>query len=685
MADLALEDDIERQSVGPDAPDSDGVGSAGVASLDGRCHVMADRPLPALSTASARAFVAVDRDDPSQRLYALITNPQMPFRLNAIRHARDLGKVSLIKPKYWSSIDWPLTGRRETVLLLQRPFGEPLMASLDAQIRPFDVPEIAKELMMPMVALLSALGDQRLTHRSIRPTNLFRTGHGEPVVAGEFYGAPPGFNQPAIFEPIERAMCPSPGRGSGEIADDLFALGVTALFLVLGRNPVTGLDDKVLLSRRAEIGSYAALTQELKPPGDLAPIIRSLMHDNPHDRWTVDDLRRWADLGVANQAAPTLITSSERAFEFAGGRHHTGRQLALAFSQNWQEAREVVQTDAVERWTERSIKDRELSQQIVECRHRGSSGPRTISDDLLLARTIVTLDPEGPLRWRGTSVMPDGLGAWTALVATDPEMTAAFSEMISSQLVEFWIEKQVQAGAATSLGKVDAARIRTYLDKPGPGSGIERCLYELNKGMACQSPRYIAANAVRIRDLMTAIDASAKTGDQKLDRHVAAFLGARYSGSIDGELAEYANARGGEAALIAQLKIFAAVQFKHGPPELPNLAAFFLGHLKVLLAPYRNLALRKRLRSSAERIAATGKLPELLGVIRSRKTMKADKSGYDKAKRDYHAFERQAVALAESRGNATDRSMALGRKVAAYLSCAVGTAVVAIVILGGLV
>ena len=685
MADLALEDDIEQPSIEPDAPDGESAASGGIPSLDGRCHVMPDRPLPALCMSSAHAFVAVDRDDPSQRRYALITDPKLPFRLNAIRHARDLGKVSLIKPLHWGSIDWPLTGRRETMLLLQRPAGDPLMESMDAQIRPFDVPEIAKDLMMPMVALLSALGDQGLTHRGIRPTNLFQAGHDQPIVAGEFYSAPPGFNQPAIFEPIERAMCPPAGRGSGEIADDLFALGVTALFLVLGRNPVAELDDQVLLSKRAEMGSYAALTEQMKPPGDLAPIIRSLMHDSPQDRWTVDDLRRWADLGVANQATPTIITQSERPFEFSGGYHYTKRQLALAFSQNWQEACDVAQTDAVERWTERSFNDRDLSQQIVECRRRSSGGPRTISDDLLLARTIITLDPEGPLRWRGMNVMPDGLGAWTALVATDTDMAAAFTEMISSHLVEFWIEKQDRTGGATADGKADSTRLRAYLETPGPGSGIERCLYELNKGMACQSPHFVASNAVRIRDLMAALDVAAKKGEQKLDRHVAAFLGARYSGSIDNELADYANARGGEEALVAQLKIFAAVQFKHGPSELPNLAALFLGHIKILLAPYQNLALRKRLRSSAERIAATGKLPELLGVIRNRKTMKTDKKGYDHAKRNYSALERQVHAQEASRAHATDRSVALGRKAAAYLACMIGAAVVVIVMFSGLV
>ena len=662
---------------------ADGPVGRGVPSLDGRCDVLPDQPLPDLSTASAHAFVAVDRSDPSQQLYALLPDPQLPFRLSAIRHARNLGDVSVVKALQWSGVDWPQTARRETLLLIQRPAGKPLMESLDAEIRPWKTSDISTYLMKPMAALLTASADQRQAHRNIRPTNLFRVGKDDLVVAGEFYSAPAGFNQPSAFESIERAMCPPAGRGAGDITDDLYALGVTALFLALGRNPVAHLDDKTLLSMRTEMGSYAAMTTQTKPPGDLAPVIRSLMHDNVHDRWTVVDLLRWTDLGVANQARPMNPARSDRGFEFADGHFHTRVQLALAFSRNWDAARAVVLTDAVERWAERSFKDRHLAQQIIECRHSTDYGPRMISDDLLLARTIITLDPDGPLRFRELSVMPDGLGALSALVVADAGLAATFSEMVSSQLMEFWLEKQTRPKPLVKAGKEDGAKILTYLGKPGPGFGIERCVYELNQGMACQSPRFINANAVEIRELMQALDAGARKGEQQLDRHVAAFLGARYSGSIDAELGEFTSAGSGEAALLAQLKIFAAVQLKHGPRELPNLASLFSSHLEILLSPYRNVDLRKRLRLAAERIAPTGKLPELLGVIRNRSLQNEDKKGFDQAKRRFRDLERQVRAQEDSRARVSDRSLVVGRKAAAYVSVTIGITVVMMIAFSG--
>lgn len=692
MADLAFEVNEEEPTDGPGmayagdgdgADEADGADKRGVSALDGRYQVKPDQPLPDLSTSTARAFLAVDSSDPSQHLYALITDPKIPFRMNALNGARDFIDLSIIKPVQWGSIDWPETERRETIIILQRPTGEPLMPSIGAHIKPLTVQEIADYLMSPMVDLLNVLEDQGLAHRSIRPTNIFRTADGGVYTAGEFYSAPPGYLQPSVFEPLERAMCAPGGRGTGEVADDLFALGVTALFLSIGRNPVADVDEKTLMTRRAEMGSFAALTLDHKPPGDLAQALRSLLIDTPRDRWTTEDLSRWCGIGVAVQAKPASMARSDRGFEFAGGKYHTGRELALAFSQNWKAACTVSQTDEIQRWAERGIENRDLARQLADCRLSDGDGPRMISDDLLTARTIITLDPDGPLRFRGLNVMPDGLGALSAFAAVDEDMGAKFAEILSSQLMNFWFNKQLRPAPWATVGKGDAEKMLAYMNKPGPGFAIERCVYELNKGMACQSPRFKNTNAVQIRELMEALDAGCKTGEQQLDRHVAAFIGARYSGSVDSELNEFASASNGEEALVAQLGLFAAVQFKHGPRELLNLAALFFEHLDTLIAPFHNVEMRGRLRRSAEQVATTGKLPELLGIVRNKKYMRLDKRGFDHAKRQYTSLGRQVMAQQVSITRIPRTSLLKGRVAAAYISSCICATVVVMIALGG--
>src|SRR3546814_3161450 len=170
---------------------------------------------------------------------------------------------------------------------MPQPLGEPLMKSAGDQCRPWTINELSRNLLAPMVECLLRLGEQRITHRNIRPANLFQRQKDGMVMSGEFYCAPPGFNQPSMFEPIERAMCLPAGRGTGEMADDVFALGVTVAMMAVGRNPVAELDDETLTRRRIELGSSKALLGGPKLPRELEPDVRSLLRDAVTERWPV--------------------------------------------------------------------------------------------------------------------------------------------------------------------------------------------------------------------------------------------------------------------------------------------------------------------------------------------------------------------------------------------------------------
>ena len=75
---------------------------------------------------------------------------------------------------------------------------------------------------------------------------------------GEAASAPPGFSQPDLFEPIELAGADKAARGEGTLADDLFALGITVLCLLLGRVPPTAEDPDAVLLERMVGTSYSA-------------------------------------------------------------------------------------------------------------------------------------------------------------------------------------------------------------------------------------------------------------------------------------------------------------------------------------------------------------------------------------------------------------------------------------------
>src|SRR3546814_10365001 len=83
------------------------------------------------------------------------------------------------------------------------------------------------------------------------------------------------------------------GRGNGAVADDLYALGATILYLLQGHSPLAGLDDRSIVAAKIEKGSFAAMSGEARLPVGLMEPLRGLLMDDPQQRWTIEDLDLW--------------------------------------------------------------------------------------------------------------------------------------------------------------------------------------------------------------------------------------------------------------------------------------------------------------------------------------------------------------------------------------------------------
>ena len=76
-------------------------------------------------------------------------------------------------------------------------------------MEPWGEAELLECLLRPAAAVLAELQARQLTHRAIRPANLFRAGPGHKVVLGCAWAMAPAAMQPAVFEPPYSAMCGS--------------------------------------------------------------------------------------------------------------------------------------------------------------------------------------------------------------------------------------------------------------------------------------------------------------------------------------------------------------------------------------------------------------------------------------------------------------------------------------------
>ncbi len=644
--------------------------ASAVAIVADRYEVQPGLPLPDLSLRHARAFAACDLRDPDAGVYAVVLPPDLPYRESALRALKGAARVDIVEPIAWQAAYWPPSDSVQPILILTRPSGRPVMAALGDTVPAIPARRLVDEFMVPLGRVLQDLADMRISHRNIRPTNLFQVEPGAHVVLGECFSAPAGHAQPAIFEPVERAMAMPSGRGEGDSRDDLYALGVTLLFLINGANPMGKLTDAQIIQAKLEVGSYAALTANMRPPADLIEALRGMLLDDPANRWKAEDLSMWL---VGTRTSPPRESRGSRAevgFPFAGQEYYTPRTLAYAMALDWSAARAAVKGDAIERWLRLAMKNRGLSEAVVAaCHSGGKSAPRLISDDLLTARVLVVLDPAAPLRLGGFSTMPDGVAAAIAASTAEPPLGTAFSEMMVGMLPSFWADQPHGKPAGRVAFQDLGTKLNRILAQKGLGHSVERCLYALNPSLPCLSPRVVADCATSVTDLLAALDANPEFAEEPpVDRHVAAYLAAHMSTQIERNLNEIAGAAKPAAAVLGHLRLLALAQSRHGPRNLPGLCAAFHNVIGPVLDTYRNLPLRKRLKDAARHAAELGSLPELVAAVDGDNERDWDRENYAAARRRFEHTVRRVRYLRDSGSRRPALAAYHGHRLAASLS-----------------
>src|SRR5690606_15471921 len=118
---------------------------------------------------------------------------------------------------------------------------------------------VLNAVIRPVINTLADMRDKDIVHGNIRPANIFDGGnrHLERAILGECLSLPSGYNQPVLYETIDRALTSPAGRGTGTHQDDLYSLGVTIAVLMRHFDPMEGLSDDEIIERKMEEGSYS--------------------------------------------------------------------------------------------------------------------------------------------------------------------------------------------------------------------------------------------------------------------------------------------------------------------------------------------------------------------------------------------------------------------------------------------
>ena len=651
--------------------------------LGDRFEILPAQPLPALDGVAGAAYAARPVRGRKAECFAIVCSGNVPPRTDPITALMTLDNPGIMKLLDHGPVVWEEGRSRRLVQIFERPLGRRLVTNLQVPFEPLSEDRIIREVVHSVVPVLKELSGRGMTHGGIRPTNMFLrdAGGSGGLTLIECASTPPGFGQPAVFEPIERAMAQPSGRGVGSIVDDLYAFGVSLVVLALGRNPVQDESDEAVLTTKIERGSFVAIVGNARLPQNLMEPVRGLLLDDPKQRWGLSQLELWMSGRRLSPKQNSQFKRATRPLEFSGQEAWHCRSLARLMSHNTVAAAAVIENGDLDRWLRRGMADEPLAESIagaVEVSQ--SSGGKTAGiAERMVARACVVLDPPAPIRYKGKAVMPDGIGAALADAFLRREGGQPLAEIIAWQLPLFWANSQPEFRAELVPLVQNFDTLRTFLEKTGSGYGIERVLYEMNPTLWCLSPAVIDYRAVTPADLLLALDVAATARDrarEPTDRHILAFLATRHRRVDDSVFAQLAPGVDAARRVAAMLTIFGDIQARFSGLPVPGLCKWIGGLMEPTFSRFHNRSHRENLRTQVEKVAAEGKLIELLKIIDDPEAIKKDSLGFGNARRDYRSATSEIERL---KTNISDRQSILettGRQVAAIISCVVGTLIV---------
>lgn len=651
-------------------------GAGGSVSLRDRYQIYPGTPLLDLATPSAQAYHAEDRRDPKKSLFALIARPGHPARIDAMRALKGSEASGLMTLVEWGVLHWPPLNRKVMAVVYERPVGGRVMVGLTGEFKPIDESDLIRKVISPVFEALKVLRQHNVSHRAIRPTNMFwATAEKDRIVLGDCTTVLPAFEQPVLMETVESGMCHPAGRGPGSYSDDLYSLGASVALLVQGRNPVPHLDDDAVLRRKIVQGSFATLVGEGRMTLQTSEILRGTLCDDPLERWTLESLELWLSGRRLSPLLAKFEKRAARALPFAGREYSTARELAVAFCKNWDAAAPVILDGRLELWLRRSLDAKDKADAVAAVLRDAVmtvNEKRTAAFDLMVARACMLLDGRAPIRYKTLAAMPDGIGGLLAVAMSEGTEVQTIAEAIIREAPKGYFETREAYSPENSMMATLFRDQKSFLERVAIGNGLERVLYELNESMPCISPFTQEEYVLDIRDLLPALNAAAKKVDGKswpIDRHIAAFIGARANFDMERQMGDL-TLPDPVRSVMGMLNLLALIQWRLGQGGMQGLATWVGTLLQPAISSFHNREKRAQIEKDIPRLAREGSLVELSRLLDAPEERAQDMHGFAAARAEWANAQREIKDIEEGRVN-NSRAIRFAQQLSALISVSI--------------
>lgn len=608
-------------------------------------------------------------------LMALRVDRHAPARPRTL-HSFAAGVEGLLTPLAYG-IGPPIDGQPAWYVICPAPPGPPVSSGL----RPWPETTLIEYVMRPIAAVLEQLQTRGITHRGIRPNNVFHTQPNRPVTLGAAWSAPAAMHQPAVCETAYTALCHPAARGEGRTADDVYALGVLLVTLALGRLPMDGADNRTIMYRKLELGDFVAITGGERLPPILYDLTRGMLAEDPDHRPTPALLRDPSG-ARGRRVAARPASRAQRSFKIGAMTVWNNRTLALAMALDPTEALAAIQGGTLMYWLRRGLGDSGLAVKLEELVRQNAQDVLTEKEtalSLLTMRAITDADILMPLCWRGLAIFPDGLGPVLATaLENEPRLLRNLHDIVNSEVQSIWAAMREER-AASGPQRLEARQRRAVLQIKGPAGGLPRLTYTLNPIIPCASTLLGGRWITNLSDLAPALDAIATASPDAdlLEPRIAAFIGARSERLLDGEVQALGNDGDAADRVLVTLKLLTELQNRFHPVVMKGVTAWIAARAQPLVERWKNRERRAAVEEQLTGLAALGFLQPILSLLQDQAGHAADLEGLRAARVSMGGIEAELNEIAEGGRLRAAFATRLGQEIAA----GIGLAAVAITLI----
>lgn len=630
-----------------------------------------------------KAYAARGTDRAPANLVAFVCEDNLTPRILKTPNYASIINPSLVPLVASGPMYWAPSGKEKYCLIYENKLGNPIMRE-DLRGGLGLKPDLVLHgVIRPLINVLADMRDKDIVHGNIRGANLFDGGNRnlERTILGECLSLPPGYHQPVLYEPIDRALVSPLGRGVGTHADDMYALGVLLAVMMRHFDPLEGLSDEEIVERKIEEGSYVALLSRDRFSGSILELLRGLLQDEESQRWTIDEALQWLDGRRLSPKQPVRRSKASRPLLFNNEKYIRPELLSRDLNKNISEARQLIDNGEIEQWLSRALDNKMAVARYESALEQAEEGGKgTGYTERLVTRVAIALHPEGPMRFKNINVLPDGVGASLYESFIMKRDLQTYIDFFMNYFITQWIDAQPNGvpDVSTIISKFDGAR--AFLRAKGLGNGLERCIYSLNSEAPCLSEKLHKYYVRTPEDMLRAFEKMASLPDRPamfFDRHSVSFLLVKDRKNIDPFIHDL-NAPETYRRILAECKILATIQKRSTMERLPGVAKWMVENLEPVYERFHDRELRVELKKKAERLQDSGELAKIIALFDDPVVYQEDNTAFRKAMRKHHELEAESSETEADLADEDNFGRDTGRQAAAVLACVLAAIIILI-------